>query len=377
MSTDTTAPKRSSLWSQPWIYRPGADSVFILLPAFLATAAVALFPGFFENSGGMPAWAWLLFIVGIDVAHVYSTLWRTYFDREEFRKYRRPLVLIPVFGWLAGVFLYLIGGMLFWRVLAYLAVYHFVRQQYGFLSLYSRKENRAGWERTIDAVTIYAATIYPLLFWHTHLPRNFHWFIDGDFWAVNAPWLSPLAGGIYLTILGVYLVKEVRMSLQRGRINLPKNLILLGTVLSWYYGIVVCDGDLAFTATNVVAHGIPYMALVWMYGRKKQEKTARKEQKQKAQPSLMRRVFKLQYLPVFVGALMLFAYLEEGLWDALVWRDHAGLFPWAGALPQIGEATLLAFVVPLLALPQVTHYLIDGFIWKMRKGNGDLKRMVE
>lgn len=374
MKSASTSSKSSLFGSQPWIYRPGADSIFILLPAFLATAAVALFPGFFEDSGNMPAWAWLLFIVGIDVAHVYSTLWRTYFDREEFRKYRRPLVLIPVFGWMAGVFLYLIGGMLFWRVLAYLAVFHFVRQQYGFLSLYARKENRPSWERSIDAVTIYAATIYPLLFWHTHLPRNFHWFIDGDFWAVNASWLSPLAGGVYLVILAVYLIKEIRQSLQRGRINLPKNLILLGTALSWYFGIVVHDGDLAFTATNVVAHGIPYMALVWMYGRKKQEKSAPAAA---ARPSLLRRVFRVQYLPVFVGALMLFAYLEEGLWDALVWRDHGGLFPWAGSLPQIDEATLLAFVVPLLALPQVTHYLIDGFIWKVRKGNADLGKVVE
>ena len=63
--------------------------------------------------------------------------------------------------------------------------------------------------------------------------------------------------------------------------------------------------------------------------------------------------------------------------QVLVWRDHDGLFPWAGALPQVAEATLLAFVVPLLALPQVTHYLIDGFIWKMRKADGDLKKMVE
>ena len=27
----------------------------------------------------------------------------------------------------------------------------------------------------------------------------------------------------------------------------------------------------------------------------------------------------------------------------------------------------LAFIVPLLALPQVTHYILDGFIWKIRK----------
>jgi hypothetical protein len=31
---------------------------------------------------------------------------------------------------------------------------------------------------------------------------------------------------------------------------------------------------------------------------------------------------------------------------------------------------LKTFVVPLLALPQLTHYVLDGFIWR-RKSNPD------
>jgi hypothetical protein len=27
----------------------------------------------------------------------------------------------------------------------------------------------------------------------------------------------------------------------------------------------------------------------------------------------------------------------------------------------------LKIIVPLLSVPQITHYVIDGFIWKMRK----------
>ncbi|UCJ07051.1 hypothetical protein KTO58_25850 [Chitinophaga pendula] len=39
--------------------------------------------------------------------------------------------------------------------------------------------------------------------------------------------------------------------------------------------------------------------------------------------------------------------------------------------PVAGEAWL-AVVVPLLALPQLTHYILDGFIWKKRDGVGVL-----
>src|SRR6188474_2067722 len=114
---------------QPWLYSAAADSIFILGPAFAVTLAVILFPGVFENNS-TPPWAWLLLVVGVDVAHVYSTLYRTYFDTEESGRYRSLLIGIPVACWIAGVLLYTTGSLTFWRTLAYLAVFHFVRQQY-------------------------------------------------------------------------------------------------------------------------------------------------------------------------------------------------------------------------------------------------------
>jgi hypothetical protein len=43
---------------------------------------------------------------------------------------------------------------------------------------------------------------------------------------------------------------------------------MVGTLISWYIGIVHYNNDLIFTFLNVVTHGIPYMALVWMYNTK-------------------------------------------------------------------------------------------------------------
>jgi len=48
----------------------------------------------------------------------------------------------------------------FWRAMAYLAVFHFVRQQYGFLRLYSRQEIPSI-STKIDSITIYFTTITP------------------------------------------------------------------------------------------------------------------------------------------------------------------------------------------------------------------------
>ena len=358
---------------QPWIHGPWTDSIFVLGPAFLATALVLAFPDFFRNSSEMKPWFWLLFIVGVDVAHVYSTLFRTYFDKEEFRKYRRPLLLIPVIAWGAGVLIYLIDGMVFWRLLAYLAVYHFIRQQYGFFSIYARKEKRPGWERWIDASAIYLATLYPIVYWHTHLPRNFFWFLPGDFISIPWPAFELIALSLYCLALTVYLGKEVYLLSQGRPFNWPKNLILVGTVFSWGVGIVLLNGDLAFTATNVLAHGIPYMALIWFYGQKKAKQNQVPSRGSKVRN---RSFFRLEFIPVFVVVLFCFAYFEEGLWDAMVWRDHEGLFPWAAELPFLQDKRFLAIVVPLLAMPQITHYVIDGFIWRVRKPKSETEKAV-
>lgn len=357
--------------TQPWIHSATLDGAFILAPAFVVTALVLAFPGVFGRDSEIPLWVWALLIVGIDVSHVYSTLFRTYFDSDEFRARRTLYTLVPLLGWTFGVLLYSTDAMVFWRVLAYLAVFHFVRQQYGFLMLYARRErDTSRVERWLDKAAIYLATLYPLVYWHTHLPRNFAWYLDGDF--VRIPWLAldrALFCG-YVLVLVAYAGKELRRGLARGEWNLPKNLILFGTAMSWYVGIVVCNGDLAFTVTNVVSHGVPYMALVWVYARRRAQ----------ANPGTLRvplftSRLRMPLLGVagFLGVLLVLAYIEEGFWDGLVWRDHTVLFAWFARLPQLADHATLAWVVPLLALPQVTHYVLDGFIWRLRGTHSEWK----
>ena len=120
----------------------------------------------------------------IDVAHVWSTSFRVYFDKEELRRRLGLYLLVPIAGYVVGVALYSEGELTFWRPLATVAVFHFVRQQYGWVALYRRKLNEpTDWTWWIDAAAVYLATVYPLAFWMTNLPRNFEWFIRNDFFS--------------------------------------------------------------------------------------------------------------------------------------------------------------------------------------------------
>lgn len=345
---------------QPWIGQPIVDTVFILLPPFISLLIVLLFPSVFQDQKHVTDAGWIILILLIDVAHVYSTLYRTYFDPFAFKKQRSVLVAIPFIGFVAAVLAYSISSELFWRLLAYTAVFHFIRQQYGFMRVYGRKEASTRISIWIDRVVIYYATIYPLLYWHLKGPRNFNWFVERDFFYFESGFLLQLFTVLYILVMAVYLIYEIRKWMTTRFVNIPKLAIVTGTILSWYFGIVYFNGDMAFTILNVVSHGIPYMALVWLYGQKNYIQSGKGTQ-------FLKLLFSTKGLVLFLGLLFLFAYLEEGLWDLFVWKEHQTVFGGLSMrIPELDD-TLLSFLVPLLALPQITHYILDGFIWKIKR----------
>jgi hypothetical protein len=112
---------------------------------------------------------------------------------------------------------------------------------------------------------------------------------------------------------------------------------------------------MAFTLLNVVAHGIPYMALVWAFRKKEQAQYVKTKQK-----------FFLANSIIF---FLMLAFVEEGLWDGLIWHECKELFSSFWVLPPVSGKEVLALIVPLLSLPQATHYVLDGFIWRKGRTN--------
>ncbi|HRP68413.1 MAG TPA: hypothetical protein PLY93_02665 [Turneriella sp.] len=379
---------------QPWIYNVWIDSLFILGIPFFITALILLLPASFRAPDSMTVVSWALLVVAVDVSHVYSTLYRTYLDKETRNQHSVFLYIMPFFVFVGCFILYSLGAMVFWRVVAYLAVYHFTRQQYGFLRIYSRSENASAWARRIDALTIYSAALYPILDWHLSGQKSFNWFMQGDFYYFASSTAKAWALGAYLSVLGIYVVKEI-LQLWKNRtiamekqsypllFNIPRNTIILGTIISWYIGIVYLNSDLAFTAINVVSHGIPYMALVWIWGRKKYENIVNNEMGKEKTPestttktayhaqSAWAFIFRPRYVLLFIAFLFLLGYIEEGFWNIWVWheKEHVAFFSFFHKLSgnTIYGNDWLKFAVPLLSVPQITHYIIDGFIWKIRK----------
>lgn len=336
---------------QPWIHKAKTDSIFILAPSFFVVALVFLFQDFIQEiEERYSFYSWLFLIVFIDVAHVYATLFKTYLAPRQSPERKRLLVVLPIACFVAGMVLFAFGSAVFWRVLAYIAVFHFIRQQYGFMRLYARNEDKTKSNVWADNLIIYAATGYPMLYWFLSPKKNFNWFVEDEFLQWHNNGLLRTLGWIYAAILVFYVSRTVVKALKDKYFNIPKNAIIVGTALSWYVGIVYFNNDLVFTLLNVVSHGIPYIALVYL-----------REIDTKPNPELGRFRYLRDFkgLFVYIGILIAIAFSEEYLWEILVWNEQFSL-----ALTSTSGWQFL--LVPLLAVPQFTHYLLDGFIWKSK-----------
>jgi hypothetical protein len=365
---DSVEPTRARI---AWLFSPKVDLAAFLGSAFVALGLLAVGGWLGVLHSDSPQWTWVTAVLLIDVAHVYATGFRVYADREDFRQRRWLYVLTPLLAFLIGWAIYSEGDdgrMRFWRILAYMAVFHFVRQQYGWVALYRAKAGEtspAG--RWIDTAAIYLATIYPLVWWHSHMPRNFWWFLEEDF--ARAPEITAsILEPAYWAALLVYFGRSFHRGTKLGEWNPGKDIVVATTALCWHIGIITFNSDYAFTVTNVIIHGVPYFVLVYWYRHRRKPEGSPGGETSKAQ--------RFRRIGFFLGTVWLLAFLEELLWDRGIWHERGWLFgsEWLAEAHRSNQ--LQSVLVPLLAVPQITHYILDGFIWK-RRSNPQFRDTVE
>jgi hypothetical protein len=341
-----------------WLVSPSFDLGWFIGPGLLALL-VGLVVGLTLTPAEDDSLAqWIGGVVLVDVAHVWASLYRTYLDPEARKRHRSLLTWTPVLVLLLGFMAHAISPGLFWGALAYVAVFHFIKQQDGFVSLYLRAGGEThALDRHLAKAAIWAGTAGPVIWWHARLPRRFAWFMPDDFIVGVPELLGTIAVWAQLPILLAFGLRRAWLRRQ-GRPGHPMVALLVAlTALSWNAGIVWFNDGRVFTLTNVFIHGVPYLALVWVAGGA--------EQVRRRVPS----AGTLALVGVFHGLLVLLAIGEEALWDRLVWHEHEPLFG-AGAL-ELGEFGL-ALAVAVLSVPQATHYVLDRYIWRVGPSNPQL-----
>lgn len=365
-----------------WLFSKKIDLWFLTLPVVLTWVFCFLMPTEFHLIK-IPLWVWVIFILGIDVSHVWSTIWRTYFDKQEFKAHKKLLIFAPIIAFISIFLLTQISTFFFWRILAYIALFHFIKQQYGFFALYRAKFGHFIPHKIFkDNFTIYFSMLYPIFYWHLNGNRLFNWFINGDFITINdflanigiTPnmlfYFNIIANTIYWCVLIGWTIEEFLLSRKH---NLPlaygKIIWLISTGINWYLGIVYFNSDIAFSVTNVVAHGIPYCVLIFIYVNKKKEYVS--DSSMNVQKWIIR-IF------LMLGVVFLFAFFEEYCWDMFINQERQLFFTNILSYPfaSVSNSFQAKLTISILSIPQVTHYIIDGFIWKNNDKNPFLKPVL-
>ncbi len=356
-----------------WLFSKKIDLLTLYLPLWLVWVVLLAMPSDWL-AADIPLWGWVVLVLLVDVGHVWTTIFRTYLDGEELQRHRRLLMVAPLFSFVLVFVLAWSSIFWFWRMLAYYAVFHFMKQQYGFLALYLAKAKTLGRPQILnDKWLLYFAMLYPVFYWHLAEGLPFNWFVANDFFDLK--YLLPLEQSsinqflkimniLYWLLLLAWLVEELKGA---KAVHWGKILWVLTTAVNWYGGIVYFRSDLAFTATNVVAHGIPYMVLIIYYqAQKNKNKSPRKA--------------KISYwVKIILPTVLVLAWLEEYLWDMLIYNDRTSFFeaivPYTFSLLEM--PVYQAMAIALLTVPQLTHYIIDGFIWKSNAANPYLKEVFK
>src|SRR5919205_365011 len=100
----------------------------------------------------------------IDAPHVFGTFSRTYFDKSEWKN-RKRLMLGSLLFFVVGPLMVLLGaGLTFFFIAALWAYYHLVKQHYGFMVLYKKKNNDlAPIDNALDRLLLLFAFNYPFV----------------------------------------------------------------------------------------------------------------------------------------------------------------------------------------------------------------------
>ena len=220
--TDQARPRALSLrWiisaRQDLIWFIGSVASSYLLMVLYVTGILPLVPM-------VAGWAIL-----IDAPHVFGTFSRTYFDASEW-KTRKRLLLGSLLFFVVGPTLVLLGlGFTFFFVAALWAYYHLVKQHYGFMVLYKKKNNDlAPVDNALDRWLLMFAFNYPFVAFIANDPNAMARVPPMLRSGVNSVAMLLLVGTIGLGVL--WLGRQLQRAALRQTLNVPKYLLLAAAI---------------------------------------------------------------------------------------------------------------------------------------------------
>src|SRR5689334_9741280 len=298
-------------------------------------------------------WVWAL---GFDGPHVFGTVSRTYADNEERAKRARlyygtlSLFLLGPLMLLLDVILHTsVFGPAFFFFASLWAYYHLVKQHYGFMILYKKKNSDlAEIDNLIDRAFILLGMTYPFVRFltHSYAAKERIEAMGASVESGPAWWLETFVFSAFVISLTLFVGRQAQRLYQRQPINAPK-LLLLAACLPMHWVVLrllepvqpAAAGALAAVATLTIYHNIQYHRIIWFHNRNKYARQG--AARYGAASVISKNVW------TYIGFAILFGAAYHIPHYTVVKPDSFWMaFIWGGAF---------------------THYYLDSKIWRVRR----------
>lgn len=350
-SVQATAKPITSALSLRWIISARDDLLW-----FIGSVASSYLLLLLYISGFLPlvvmAALWAIFI---DAPHVFGTFSRTYFDRTEWQN-RPRLLWGSLLFFLVGPVMVLTGaGFVFFFVAALWAYYHLVKQHYGFMVLYKKKNSDlATIDNLLDRLLLLFAFNYPFVEFIARDPEAM----------VRVP--SALQGGVNglarilfaatMLLLVVWMARQIQRFATGEPLNLPKYL-LLGAAIPMHWIVLLTPmphKPIAIVAILTIYHNLQYHRLIWFHNQKYRGSSVELRSKFGAAETISRR------LAYYIGFGIIFGIIYQGPRQVLGYLNlQHGDSTQPSLLLQLGISFLWGYAF--------IHYYLDSKIWRVRR----------
>ena len=284
-----------------------------------------------------------LWAILIDAPHVFGTFSRTYFDRTE-RKNRARLLWGSLLFFAIGPVMVLAGfGFVFLFVAALWAYYHLVKQHYGFMVLYKKKNgDLARVDNMLDRGLLLFAFNYPFVEFIARDPEAMARVPALLRGGVNGLAKLLLAGTILIFM--VWLGRQVQRAFTGEPLNMPKYLLLAAAIpMHWIVLLTpMPHKPIAIVAILTIYHNFQYHRLIWFHNQKYKSR-----EKYGAAEVISRRII------YYIAFGIIFGVIYQGPRQFLNYLGPGSL------AVQLGISFLWGYAF--------IHYYLDSKIWRVRR----------
>lgn len=342
---------------------------------------------------------WFLWVVLLDSPHFFGTISRTYLDKQEFKQ-RKRLLTWSLLWFAVGPFTILLSWSFFelglsnyqlpWKLFLIFfglwAYWHIVRQHYGFLRLYQKKNgDNHPLDARLDSALLYGGLLLPFLVFVVRHPETRVQLglaesiptlasLQGSSAALSSTYLASLTWEHWVVfvsafLIGVsalaFLVRQGHKMFRGEKVNGPKMLFLLAVVPLHVYvcfsPAVLSASLLAFSAFITIFHDIQYHAIVWFHHRNRYHRPGVDKKKFGLAPKISKNIL------TYAGCAIFFALIFRLL--GCSFDIHPGCVPFviSSDYHLFGAVNSDALLKAMLLGFPLHHYFVDQYIWKTSK----------